>query len=88
MWIIRRLEAMGASPEQMLPVLNAQVLSTLNFASPVWSTMLSKSERSHIESVLKTGLYLVYGPRYRSFNWALNQSKIMTLEDQRKKGIH
>ena len=87
MWIIRRLKAMGASPEQMLPVLRAQVLSTLNFASPAWSTMLSKSEKSQIESVLKTGLYLVYGPRYRSFNWALNQSQMVSLEDQRKKAF-
>ena len=87
MWIIRRLKSMGASPEQMLPVLRAQVLSTLNFASPAWSTMLSMSEKNQIESVLKTGLYLVYGPRYRSYNWALHQSHMVSLEDQRKQAF-
>ena len=33
----------------------------------------------------KTGLYLVYGPKYKSYIWALQQAKMTTLEAQRSK---
>ena len=47
--------------------------------------MLSKAEISRIESVQKTGLYLVYGPRYKSYTWALQDAKMTSLENQRQK---
>ena len=40
---------------------------------------------SQIESVLKTGLFLVYGHRFQSFSWALNEAKMKHLQDQRTK---
>ena len=64
MWIIRRLKALGASEQELIRVLRAQVLSVLLFATPAWSTLITARESASIESVLKTGLYLVYGPRY------------------------
>ena len=76
---------MGACEEDLLKVLRAQVLSVLQFATPAWSSLLTVLESARIESVLKTGLYLVYGERYQNFNWALKESKMCTLEDQRKK---
>ena len=65
MWIIRRLKALGASEQELIRVLRAQVLSVLLFATPAWSTLITAKESARIESVLKTGLYLVYGPRYQ-----------------------
>ena len=85
MWVVRRLKALGASETEMLNVLRAQVLSVLHFASPAWSTQISARESSQIESVLRTGLYLVYGQRYLSFSWALRQAKMTTLKEQRSK---
>ena len=85
MWIVRRLKALGASETEMLTVLRAQVLSVLHFASPAWSTQISSRESSQIESVLRTGLYLVYGHRYLSFSWALREAKMTTLKEQRSK---
>ena len=85
MWIIRRLKALGASEQELIRVLRAQVLSVLLFATPAWSTLITAKESARIESVLKTGLYLVYGPRYRSFSWALCEAKISSLSDQRSK---
>ena len=34
---------------------------------------------------MKTGLYLVYGERYHSFEWALIEAHMCSLEDQRAK---
>ena len=85
MWVVRRLKSMGASEADLLKVLRAQVLSVLQFATPAWSTLLTVLESAKIESVLKTGLYLVYGDRFQSFNWALKEAQMCSLEDQRSK---
>ena len=85
MWILRRLKAFGATEKEMLEVLRCQVLSVLQFAIPAWTTLLSKYESNRIESVQETGLYLVYGPRYRSYTWALRQADMSTLKFQRQK---
>ena len=85
MWVVRRLKALVASETELLNVLRAQVLSVLHFASPAWSTQISARESSQIESVLRTGLYLVYLQRYLSFSWALRQAKLTSLKEQRSK---
>ena len=73
---------MGASEEDLLKVLRAQVLSVLQFATPAWSTLLTVLESARIESVLKTGLYLVYGDRHQSFEWALKEAHMCSLAEQ------
>ena len=83
MWVVRRLKLLGASEQDLLTVLRAQVLSVLHFASPAWSTLITAQENKQIESVLRTGLYLVYGARYESFSWALSEANISSLQDQR-----
>ena len=82
MWLVRRLKALGASEQELLSVLRAQVLSVLQFAIPAWSTLLAVQESNKIKSVLRTGLYLVYGEQYQSFSWALCQLKVRTLKEQ------
>ena len=83
MWIIRRLKSLGASEADLLSVLRCQVLSVLQFAVPAWTTMLTKAEARNIEAVQKTGLYLIYGARYRSYTWALQEAKMRTQSEQR-----
>ena len=87
MWIVRRLKALGANESELLKVLRAQVLSVLHFASPAWSTQLTAHESARIESVLKTGLYLVFGERYQSFSWALNEAHMSSMKDQRTRAF-
>ena len=83
LWIVRRLKALGASEQDLVKVLRAQVLSVLQFASPAWSTLITAHKSARIESVLKTGLFLVYGHRYECFSWALREANMSRLEDQR-----
>jgi hypothetical protein len=63
------------------------VLSVLLFATPAWNTLLTKAESAKIESVLRTGLHLVYDDRYTSFDWPLKEANMSSLEDQRKKAF-
>ena len=85
MWIIRRLKALGASEADLLNVLRCQVLSVLQFAVPAWTTMLTKAESKSIESVQRTGLYLIFGARFRSYSWALQEANMKTQAEQRSK---
>ena len=87
MWVIRRLKALGASEKELLSVLRAQVLGVLQFATPAWSTLLTVKLSNQIESVLRTGLYLVYGERYQSFSWALREAKMRTQKEQRSRNF-
>ena len=41
------------------------------------------AESRSIESVQKTGLYLIYGARYRSYSWALREAAMKTQAEQR-----
>ena len=84
MWIIRRLKALGACEADLLNVLRCQVLSVLQFAVPAWTTMITKAESNSIESVQKTGLYLIYGAKFRSYTWALQEATMKTQAKQRK----
>ena len=81
MWIIRRLKTLGASEVDLLRVLRYQVLSVLQFAVPAWTTMIRKAESRSIES----GLYLIFGARFRSYSWALREAQMKTQEEQRQK---
>ena len=45
--------------------------------------MISQAESRSIEAVQKTGLYLIYGPRYESYNWALKAANMKTQSEQR-----
>ena len=85
MWVVRRLKALGATEQELLNVLRAQVLSVLQFATPAWSTLITGQESNRIESVLRTGLYLVYGERFQSFSWALREAKMSSMKQQRRK---
>ena len=85
MWIIRRLKALGASEADLLNVLRCQVLSVLQFAVPAWTTMITQAESKSIESVQRTGLYLIFGAKFRSYTWALQEANMKTQAEQRSK---
>ena len=55
--------------------------SVLQFAVPAWTTMIRKAESRSIES----GLYLIFGARFRSYSWALREAQMKTQEEQRQK---
>ena len=83
MWILRRLKALGASRARLIDVLQKQVLSVLQLAVPAWDCFLTCQERADLERVLKTGLRIIWGHNYTTFEDVLLQSKLRTLQETR-----
>ena len=76
MWIICRLKALGASRTRLLDVLQKQVLSVLHLAVPAWDCFLTCQERADLERVLKTGLRIIWGKEYTTFEQVLQASNL------------
>ena len=85
MWIIRRLKALGASRARLLDVLQKQVLSVLNLAVPAWDSFLTCQERTDLERVLKTGLRIIWGNEYTTYEQVLLASNLKSLQETRTK---
>ena len=83
MWIIRRLKALGASKARLLDVLEKQVLSTLQLAIPAWDCFLTLQERTDLSRVFRTGLRIIWGQQYISFEQCIHESKLKTLQQKR-----
>ena len=83
MWIIRRLKALGASRNSLIDVLQKQVLSVLNLAVPAWDCFLTCQERTDLERVLKTGLRIIWGNAYTTYEEVLQASNLKSLQETR-----
>jgi hypothetical protein len=85
MWVVRRLKTLGASRARLIDVLQKQVLSVLNLGVPAWDCFLTSQERADLERVLKTGLRIIWGHSYTTFEQVLLESGLKTLQETRNK---
>ena len=81
-------KALGASRNRLIDVLQKQVLSVLQLAVPAWYCLLTAQERTDIECVLRTGLRIIWGEDYVSFDQVLSESKLKTMQQARDKIFH
>ena len=84
LWILRRLKPLGTSQEQLLDVYEKQIRCVLEFAAPVWTGGLTKSEVTQIERVQKAAFAIILGKQYTSYSEALQVLNRGTLEERRK----
>ena len=59
---MRRLEKFGASTNIMLDLYNKHVRSILEYAAPVWSTMITAENSEEIERVQRSAFHIIFGP--------------------------
>ena len=52
-------------------------------AVPAWDCLLTKQERIDLERVLKTGLRIISGKKYSTFDQVLKEGKLKTLQQVR-----
>ena len=83
MWVIRRLKALGATRTRLIDVLQKQVLSVLHLAVPAWDCFLTCQERTDLERVLKTGLRIIWGNAYTTYEEVLQASNLKSLQETR-----
>ena len=85
LWMLRRLKKLGANYEELLDVYIKQVRSVLELAVPVWHPGLTSGEHCDIERVQKAALYIILGNSYTTYQHALTETNIQSLEDRRVK---
>ena len=81
LWALRRLKRLGAPTDVLLDLYEKQVRSVLEYASPVWGSMLSNDDIDEIERVQKAALTIIYG--HRSYDEIIKSNKITTLSERR-----
>ena len=85
LWVVRRLKALGARPEQLVDMYVKQCRSILELAVPAWHGAITQAERGEIERVQKGALYTIFGEQYDSYKNALKLANLDTLEARRDK---
>ena len=85
LWMMRRLKQLGANSEELLDVYVKQVRSVLELAVPVWHSSITLLERCDIERVQKAAFYIILGNDYISYQGALKELNLKSLEDRRVK---
>ena len=83
-WMLRRLQNLGASEKQLLDVYFKQVRSVLELAVPVWHSSLSKEDSQNIERVQKSAFQVILGPKYTSYNNACKYLNVQPLYERRQ----
>ena len=78
MWLLLRFRDMGASIQRLLTLWQQKGRSTLEFASPVFFSRLTKEQSKAIEDCQRKAFSIMLGPNFMSYERAL-----VTLEQER-----
>ena len=84
LWILRRLKALGAGPDDLLDLYIKQIRCLLELAAPAWNGSLTRSEIVDIERVQKCALRIILGTSYEDYSSALEISNLESLENRRE----
>ena len=82
LWAISRLKSAGVSDEDILLFYAMKIRSVLEYAAPVFTSMLTAQHILDIERIQKIVLKVILGPHYNSYEHALNYLAINSLEDK------
>ena len=85
LWMLKRLQILGASTSDILEVYTKQIRSLIEVAVPVWQGALAKIEKNTIERGQKCALHIILGNKYVSYATALNTLNLEDLETRREK---
>ena len=81
--MLRNLKKYGASRKDLLDVYIKQCRCVLELAAPVWSAGISEMETKQLERVQKTAFAIILGRSYVSYDQALEELEMESLEDRR-----
>ena len=84
LWMLRNLKKHGAGVKDLLDVYIKQCRCVLEMTAPVWNAGITVSESKQIERVQKAAFAIILGRKYVSYEQALAELKMQTLEDRRK----
>ena len=81
--MIRRLKNLGMNTKSLVKIFTTQIRSVLEFGAVTWHPMLTKENSNAIERVQKTALAIILSPDYRSYEEALDITKLERLDKRR-----
>ena len=84
LWMLKRLQNLGASTSDLIEVYTKQIRSLVEIAVPVWQGAITRIERNSIERVQKCALHIILGNHYVSYKKALETLKLEDLETRRQ----
>ena len=84
LWILRRLKALGAGPEELVDLYVKQIRCLLELAAPAWHGSLTQAEKGDIERVQKCALRIIFGSAYESYMNALEMANLENLDTRRE----
>ena len=83
MWMLRRLENLGASRTELVDTYKQQILSVLEYAAPVWAPGITKALARQIERVQRTAVYIILGNEFTTYKRGLTELGLQTLAKRR-----
>ena len=84
LWAISRLKSAKVSDDDILLFYTMKIRSVLEYAAPVFSSMLTLQQSSDIERIQKIVLKIILGQRYNEYDKACHLLSISTFESRRK----
>ena len=84
LWAISRLKSADVRDDDILLFYTMKVRSVLEYAAPVFTSMLTIQQSSDIERIQKIVLKVILGRRYTEYEQACKLLSISTLESRRK----
>ena len=81
--MVKRLKALGADTPKLVDVYIKQVRSILELAVPAWHSSLTGADTTDIERVQKSALQVILGKSYTTYNQALMDLNLVTLQERR-----
>ena len=84
LWAISRLKSAGVSNDDILLFYTMKIRSVLEFASPVFTSMLTSQLIMDIERIQKIVVKVILGPLYLSYGHALKYLSLTSLETRRR----
>ena len=82
MWVIRHLKQSGVPDKDIAAVFASTIRPAIEYACPVYSPMLTKSQAEDLEKMQRRVLKVIYGHK-TSYRDALSKAGIPTMSDRR-----
>ena len=84
LWVLVRFKSLGGTTQQLLTVYITRIRSTLEFASPVFHSGLTRDQSEQIELIQKKSLAIILASSYSTYEDALAQSRLERLDKRRE----
>ena len=84
LWTISRLKSAEVSDDDIFHFYSMKIRSVLEYAAPVFTSMLTSQDICDIEQIQKIVLKVILGDSYSSYESACSRLTTISLEDRRR----